>query len=102
MKVIKNYKLWIILSVSFLLMFVAVVENHIMLQKNIYSTIASRLGIRTEDAHIRFSTDYSIEKSIAILMKILDNNGIEYDKEEIESSGFIKQRSETVNRQLCV
>lgn len=54
------------------------------------------------DAHIRFSTNYSIEKSIAILREILDNNGIEYDKEEIESSGFIKQRSETVNRQLCV
>ena len=73
-----------------------------MLQKNIYPTIASKLGVKTEDAHIRFSTDYSIEKSIAILREILDNNGIEYDKEEIESSGYIKERAETKDRQLCV
>ena len=68
-----------------------IVENHIMLQKNIYPTIASRLGVRTEDDHIRFSTNYSIEKSIAILREILDNNNISYDTGIIESSAVIEQ-----------
>ena len=62
-----------------------------MLQRNIYPTIASRLGVRLEEAHIRFSTDYSIEKIIAILREILDNNGALYDPSVIESSAVIEK-----------
>ena len=68
-----------------------IVENHIMLQRNVYPTIASRLGVRLEEAHIRFSTDYSIEKIIAILREILDNNGVRYDTEVVESSAVIEK-----------
>ena len=62
-----------------------------MLQKNVYPTIASRLGVRLEEAHIRFSTNYSIEKIIAILKEILDNNRVRYDVEVVESSAVIEQ-----------
>ena len=62
-----------------------------MLQRNVYPTIASRLGVRLEEAHIRFSTDYSIEKIIAILREILDNNGVRYDTEVVESSAVIEK-----------
>ena len=36
------------------------------------------------DAHIRFSNDGNIEKIIAILREILDNNNIGYDRDKIE------------------
>ena len=36
------------------------------------------------DAHIRFSNDGNIEKIIAILREILDNNNIGYDWNKIE------------------
>ncbi|HCA54637.1 MAG TPA: hypothetical protein DEO95_04020, partial [Ruminococcaceae bacterium] len=65
----------------------------IMLQKNIYPTIASKLGVSLENAHVRFSTNYSIEKMIGVLREILDNNGIEYEAAEIESSPFINHQS---------
>ena len=67
-----------------------------MLQKNIYPTIASKLGVSLENAHIRFSTNYSIEKIIAILREILDNNGVEYDAAEVESSAILKNLSRNV------
>ena len=51
--------------------------NGIMMQKDIYPTIASKLGVSLENAHVRFSTNYSIEKIIAILREILDNNGVD-------------------------
>ena len=66
-----------------------IVENHIMLQRNIYPTVASRLGVRLEEAHIRFSTNYSIEEIIAILKEILNNNRVEYDTEILESSTLL-------------
>ena len=68
----------------------------IMLQKNIYHTIAAKLGIGLEDAHVKFSTNYSIEKIIAILREILDNNGVEYDAAEVESSAILKNLSRNV------
>ena len=64
--------------------------NGIMMQKDIYPTIASKLGVSLENAHVRFSTNYSIEKIIAILREILDNNGVEYDAAEVESSAILK------------
>lgn len=74
-----------------------IVENHIMLQRNIYPTIASRLGVRLEEAHIRFSTYYSIEKIIAILREILDNNGVKYDEDVVESSAVLENNNITIN-----
>ena len=71
-----------------------IVENHIMLQRNIYPTIASRLGIRLEEAHIRFSINYSIEKIIAILKEILDNNGVRYNENVVESSAYLESTQE--------
>ena len=65
-----------------------------MLQRNIYPTIASRLGVRLEEAHIRFSTDYSIEKIIAILREILDNNWVRYDVDSVESSAYLESTQE--------
>ena len=64
-----------------------------MLQKNIYPTIAAKLGIGLEDAHVRFATNYSIEKIIAILKDILENNGVEYEAGKIESSPFINYQT---------
>ena len=61
-----------------------------MLQRNIYPTVASRLGVRLEEAHIRFSTNYSIEKIIAILREILDNNEVRYDEDVVESSAYLE------------
>ena len=64
-----------------------------MLQKNIYPTIAAKLGIGLEDAHIRFSTNYSIEKIIAILKDILDNNGVDYSDKQIETSPYVEKQN---------
>ena len=61
-----------------------------MLKKNIYPTIATKLGVSLENAHVRFSTNYSIEKMIGVLREILDNNGIEYVAEAIESSPYFE------------
>ncbi len=63
-----------------------IVKNGIMFQHNIYSAVASKLGISVENAHIRFSTDYSIEKTIEILREILDNHNVKYNLNGIESS----------------
>ena len=64
-----------------------------MLQKNIYHTIASKLGVSLENAHVRFSTNYSIEKIIAILREILDNNGVDYSDKQIETSPYVEERN---------
>ena len=68
-----------------------IVSSGIMLQKNIYPTIAAKLGGSLENAHVRFSTNYSIEKIIAILKGILENNKVKYDEDVIESSAVIEQ-----------
>ena len=65
-----------------------------MPQKNIYPTIAAKLGASLENAHVRFSTNYSIEKMIAILKIILDNNGEEYVAATVESSAFLENIQE--------
>lgn len=67
-----------------------------MLQRNIYPTVASHLGVRLEDAHIRFSTNYSIEKIIEILREILDNNGVRYDVDLVESSPYLDNTKQAV------
>lgn len=74
-----------------------IVSSGIMLQKNIYPTIAAKLGVSLENAHVRFSTNYSIEKIIVILREILDNNGIEYESKEIESSPFFEKSNMECN-----
>ena len=67
--------------------------NGIMMQKDIYPTIASKLGVSLENAHVRFSTNYSIEKIIAILREILDNNGVDYSDKQIETSPYVEERN---------
>ena len=52
--------------------------NGIMMQKDIYP---------------RFSTNYSIEKIIAILREILDNNGVDYSDKQIETSPYVEERN---------
>lgn len=61
-----------------------IVDNEIMFQRNVYSAISSKLNLTMENSHIRYSTDYSIEKIIGVLREILDNHHIEYDPYFIE------------------
>ena len=73
-----------------------IVSSGIMLQKNIYPTIAAKLGVSLENAHVRFSTNYSIEKIIAILREILNNHNISYDAETIETSAYRSSDTEMI------
>ena len=75
-----------------------IVSSGIMLQKNIYPTIAANLGIGLEDAHVRFSRNYSIEKIIAILRGILDNNNISYYAGTIETSAYRPSDTEMIGQ----
>ena len=61
-----------------------ITDSQIMLEKAVYMVISSKLGVSLRNAHIRFSNDGNIEKIIAILREILDNNNIGYDRNKIE------------------
>ena len=69
-----------------------IVAHGLMTQSGIYYLIASRLGIKESQAHIRYSNDYNIEKFIGILREVLDNHSIEYSVEMIESSEYVELR----------
>ena len=61
-----------------------ITDSQIMPEKAVYMVISSKLGVSLRNAHIRFSNDGNIEKIIAILREILDNNNIGYDRNKIE------------------
>ena len=61
-----------------------ITANRIMQKSAVYMVIATKLGVSLRNAHIRFSNDGNIEKIIAILREILDNNNIGYDRDKIE------------------
>ena len=61
-----------------------ITDSQIMLEKAVYMVISSKLGVSLRNAHIRFSNDGNIEKIIAILREILDNNNIGYDRDKME------------------
>ena len=61
-----------------------ITANRIMQKSAVYMVIATKLGVSLRNAHIRFSNDGNIEKIIAILREILDNNSIGYDRYKIE------------------
>ena len=61
-----------------------ITANRIMQKSAVYMVIATKLGVSLRNAHIRFSNDGNIEKIIAILREILDNNNIGYDWDKIE------------------
>ena len=61
-----------------------ITDSQIMLEKAVYMVISSKLGVSLRNAHIRFSNDGNIEKIIAILREILDNNSIGYDRDKME------------------
>ena len=61
-----------------------ITANRIMQKSAVYMVIATKLGVSLRNAHIRFSNDGNIEKIIAILREILDNNNIGYDRNKIE------------------
>ena len=61
-----------------------ITDSQIMPEKAVYMVISSKLGVSLRNAHIRFSNDGNIEKIIAILREILDNNNIGYDRDKME------------------
>ena len=61
-----------------------ITDSQIMPEKAVYMVISSKLGVSLRNAHIRFSNDGNIEKIIAILREILDNNNIGYNRDKIE------------------
>lgn len=61
-----------------------ITDSQIMPEKAVYMVISSKLGVSLRNAHIRFSNDGNIEKIIAILREILDNNNIGYDRDKIK------------------
>ena len=61
-----------------------ITANRIMQKSAVYMVIATKLGVSLRNAHIRFSNDGNIEKIIAILREILDNNNIGYDRDKME------------------
>ena len=61
-----------------------ITASRIMPEKAVYMVISSKLGVSLRNAHIRFSNDGNIEKIIAILREILDNNNIGYDRDKME------------------
>ena len=61
-----------------------ITANRIMQKSAVYMVIATKLGVSLRNAHIRFSNDGNIEKIIAILREILDNNNIGYDRNKME------------------
>ncbi len=61
-----------------------ITANRIMQKSAVYMVIATKLGVSLRNAHIRFSNDGNIEKIIAILREILDNNNVGYDRNKIE------------------
>ena len=61
-----------------------ITANRIMQKSAVYMVIATKLGVSLRNAHIRFSNDGNIEKIIAILREILDNNSIGYDRDKME------------------
>ena len=61
-----------------------ITANRIMQKSAVYMVIAIKLGVSLRNAHIRFSNDGNIEKIIAILREILDNNNIGYNQDKIE------------------
>ena len=61
-----------------------ITDSQIMPEKAVYMVISSKLGVSLRNAHIRFSNDGNIEKIIAILREILDNNSIGYDRDKME------------------
>lgn len=73
-----------------------IVSNKIMPQKAVYYVISGKLGISEEKAHIRYATDHSIEQIIAILRQILDNHGIGYNLDVMESSEYVELKAKGV------
>ena len=61
-----------------------ITDSQVMPEKAVYMVISSKLGVSLRNAHIRFSNDGNIEKIIAILREILDNNSIGYDRDKME------------------
>ena len=73
-----------------------ITHKGIMTQENVYDAIACKLGLSPNQAHIRHSTDYSIEKIIEILKVILDNHGVKYNAKFLESSSYLRKREQAV------
>ena len=69
-----------------------ITANRIMQKSAVYMVIATKLGVSLRNAHIRFSNDGNIEKIIAILREILDNNCVRYDRKKLEVSKYSERK----------
>ena len=69
-----------------------ITHSRIMPEKAVYMVISSKLGVSLRNAHIRFSNDGNIEKIIAILREILDNNCVRYDRKKLEVSKYSERK----------